>query len=66
VFDTVREAAREPPAPTRRDLRAAAVRRRRDHRGGDAGIELVVAITEGIPVLDMVRVRSVPARAGRG
>ncbi len=32
----------------------------------DAGIEVVIAITEGVPVLDMVRVYDVLQRATRG
>jgi len=37
------------------DLRPAPLRRRCDSRSGRCGIRLVVAITEGIPILDMVR-----------
>src|SRR5688500_11054100 len=57
IFDTVRDAARETeanasvvyvPPPFAADAIMEAV---------DAGIKLVVAITEGIPVLDMVKVR---------
>ena len=61
VYDTVRDAVRETqatvsmiyvPAPYAADaiLEAAA-----------AGVELVVSITEGVPVLDMVRVKAVLA-----
>ncbi len=61
VYDTVRDAVRETqatvsmiyvPAPFAADaiLEAAA-----------AGVELIVCITEGIPVLDMVRVKAVLA-----
>jgi succinyl-CoA synthetase alpha subunit len=59
VFDTVAEAARETgatvsmiyvPAPFAADAILEAA---------DAGLELVVCITEGVPVLDMVRVKSV-------
>ena len=57
VFDTVREAVQTTGADASRDLRAAAVRGRRDPRGGRRRLPLVVCITEGIPVLDMVRVK---------
>ncbi|MBN1240418.1 MAG: succinate--CoA ligase subunit alpha [Gammaproteobacteria bacterium] len=59
VFDTVKEAARETgatvsmiyvPAPFAADAILEAA---------DAGVELVVCITEGVPVLDMVRVKAV-------
>jgi succinyl-CoA synthetase alpha subunit len=58
VFDTVREAVRNAGANTsivfvpRRFAPDAIV------EAADAGIKLVVCITEGIPVLDMVRVRA--------
>jgi succinyl-CoA synthetase alpha subunit len=59
VFDTVNDAVRETsatvsmifvPAPFAADAILAAA---------DGGIELIVCITEGIPVLDMVRVKAV-------
>ncbi len=59
VYDTVREAVAENdatvsmifvPAPFAADAILAAA---------DGGIELIVCITEGIPVLDMVRVKAV-------
>jgi succinyl-CoA synthetase alpha subunit len=59
VFDTVPEAVRETgadvsmifvPAPAAADAILAAA---------DAGVKLIVCITEGIPVLDMVRVKAV-------
>ncbi len=59
VFDTVPDAVRETganvsmifvPAPFAADAILAAA---------DAGVELIVCITEGIPVLDMVRVKAV-------
>src|SRR5207237_947218 len=58
VFDTVSEARRETscnasmvfvPAPAAADSILEAV---------DAGVELVVCITEGIPVMDMMRVKA--------
>jgi succinyl-CoA synthetase alpha subunit len=58
IFDTVREAVRNAGANTsivfvpRRFAPDAIV------EAADAGIKLVVCITEGIPVLDMVRVRA--------
>ena len=59
VFDTVPDAVRETgadvsmifvPAPAAADAILAAA---------DAGVKLIVCITEGIPVLDMVRVKAV-------
>src|SRR6516164_5346584 len=64
VFDTVKEAVRATgatasmsyvPAPGAADSILEAV---------DAGIELVVCITEGVPVNDMVRVKAVLATSG--
>ncbi len=61
VYDTVRDAVRETqatvsviyvPAPFAADAILEAA---------DAGMELVVCITEGVPVLDMVRVKAVLA-----
>ena len=65
IFDTVAQAVREtganasviyvPPAGAADAILEAA----------DAGIPLVVCITEGVPVLDMVRVQALRSRAGR-
>ena len=64
VFDTVEEAVRSTgadatmifvPPPFAADAILEAV---------DAGIKLIVAITEGIPTLDMIRVTPVVRRAG--
>src|SRR6201986_3282992 len=64
VFDTVKEAVRQtgatasviyvPPAGAADSILEAI----------DAGIELVVCITEGVPVNDMVRVKAVLATSG--
>jgi succinyl-CoA synthetase alpha subunit len=63
VFDTMREAVRETgatvsmiyvPAPFTADAILEAA---------DAGVELIVCITEGVPVLDMVRVKAALATA---
>ena len=64
VFDTVKQAVRETqanasviyvPAPFCKDSILEAI---------DAGIELVVCITEGIPTLDMLQVKIVADNAG--
>lgn len=64
VFDSVRQAVAETgadasvifvPAPFAKDAMLEAV---------DAGIRLLVCITEGVPVLDMMAVRPVVDRAG--
>ena len=57
VFNTVSQAVSRDRRRLRPDLRAAAVRRRRHPRGADAGVPLVICITEGIPTLDMVKVK---------
>ena len=56
VFNTVADAVKATRRERDDDLCAAAVCRRRDSRGEDAGIPLIVCITEGIPTLDMVKV----------
>ena len=61
VFNTVQDAVDETGADATHDLRAAAVRRRRDSRGGRCRHPLIVCITEGIPVIDMLRVKKVLA-----
>ena len=56
VFNTVPEAVEPDRGRRHDDLRAAPLRRRRHHGGRRRRPPLIVAITEGIPVLDMVRV----------
>ena len=56
VFDTVAEAVRETQANTAVIYVPAAVAPSAIFEAADAGIPLIVCITEGIPVLDMTRV----------
>ena len=56
VFNTVAEAVRETQANTAVIYVPAAVAASAIFEAADAGIGLIVAITEGIPVLDMTRV----------
>ncbi len=56
VFDTVAEAVRETQANTAVIYVPAAVAASAMFEAADAGIPLIVCITEGIPVLDMTRV----------
>ena len=55
VFDTVADAVRETPANTSVIYVPAAVAASAIFEAADAGIALIVCITEGIPVLDMTR-----------
>jgi len=64
VFDTVQDAARETGATASMIYVPAAGAADSILEAVDAGIELVVCITEGVPVNDMVRVKSVLAGAG--
>jgi succinyl-CoA synthetase alpha subunit len=56
VFDTVADAARETQANTTVIYVPAAVAASALFEAADAGIRLIVCITEGIPVLDVTRV----------
>ena len=56
VFDTVADAVRETEANTSVIYVPAAVAASAIFEAADAGILLIVCITEGIPVLDMTRV----------
>ena len=57
VFDTVAEAREKTGCDASVDLCAAARRRGRDLRGDRRRVPLIVCITEGIPVADMVKVK---------
>ena len=57
MFNTVEEAVEATGADASRDLRPAALRRGLDPEAIDAEVPLIVCITEGIPVLDMVKVK---------
>ncbi len=61
VFDTVREAVRETGATASMIYVPASGAADSILEAVDAGIELVVCITEGVPVNDMVRVKAVLA-----
>ncbi len=61
VFDTVQEAVRETGATASMIYVPAACAADSILEAADAGIELVVCITEGVPVNDMVRVKAVLA-----
>ena len=64
VFDTVQEAVRETGATASMIYVPAAGAADSILEAADAGIEIVVCITEGVPVNDMVRVKSVLAGTG--
>ena len=64
VFDTVQEAVRETGATASMIYVPAAGAADSILEAVDAGIELVVCITEGVPVNDMVRVKAVLAGGG--
>jgi succinyl-CoA synthetase alpha subunit len=64
VFDTVQEAVRETGATASMIYVPAAGAADSILEAADAGIELVVCITEGVPVNDMVRVKAVLAGSG--
>ena len=64
VFDTVKDAVRETGATASMIYVPAAGAADSILEAADAGIDLVVCITEGVPVNDMVRVRAVLAGSG--
>ena len=64
VFNTVREAVQETGATASMIYVPAAFAADAILEAAAAGIELVVCITEGIPVLDMLRVKAVLAGSG--
>jgi succinyl-CoA synthetase alpha subunit len=57
VFDTVADAAKQTGATTSAIFVPAAFAADAVLEGADAGLDLVVCITEGIPVRDMIRVK---------
>jgi succinyl-CoA synthetase alpha subunit len=59
IFDTVAEAVKQTGAAASAIFVPAAFAADAILEGADAGLDLVVAITEGIPVRDMVRVKRV-------
>jgi succinyl-CoA synthetase alpha subunit len=66
IFDTVAEAVKQTGAMASAVFVPAAFAADAILEGADAGLELVVAITEGIPVRDMIRVkRALQGRATR-
>src|SRR5512137_1044100 len=64
VFDTVKEAVHATGANTSIIYVPASAAPDAVMEAADAGIELIVCITEGIPVLDMVRLSSFLQRTG--
>ncbi len=64
VFDTVQDAVRETGATASMIYVPAAGAADSILEAADAGVELVVCITEGVPVNDMVRVKTVLAGTG--
>src|SRR5262245_66631069 len=64
VFDTVQAAVRETGATASMIYVPAAFAADAILEVADAGIELVVCITEGVPVNDMVRVKAAIASTG--
>ena len=64
VFDTVAEAVAKTEAKATMIFVPAAFTADAILEAGDAGVEVIVAITEGVPVLDMVRVYDVVRRSG--
>lgn len=62
VFDTVDEAVRKTGAQASMVLVPAAYAAEAIAEAADAGIKVIVCITEGIPVLDMLKIRASLAR----
>ena len=58
VFDTVRSAVKETGADASMIMVPAAFAAEAIAEAVDAGVKLVICITEGIPVLDMLKVRA--------